>query len=85
MKLSFHPYVDHKQRSSYATWTSVLLHAGPGARDGLELKLDWASGLAWTSFLASYGGGQGLGHLRASLVGSPSPWGVLPLGPGSQG
>jgi hypothetical protein len=32
------------------TWTSTLLYIAPGARDGLELDLDWASNLAWTSF-----------------------------------
>ena len=45
MKLSFHPYMDHQKRSPYATWTSVLLHAGPESRDGLELK--WTGPPAW--------------------------------------
>jgi hypothetical protein len=46
MKLSFHPYVDHRKRSLDASYASVLLQTGPGARDGLELDMDWASNLA---------------------------------------
>jgi hypothetical protein len=42
----FHPYVDRQKRSLFVTWTSVLLQTAPGARDGLELDLDWASNLA---------------------------------------
>ena len=47
MKLSFHPYVDHQKQSSDASWAQT----GPDGRGRLELRLDWASGLAWTSLL----------------------------------
>ena len=73
--------MDREKQSPYATWASVLLHTAPGARDGLELDLDWASNLAWTPLLDSYGGGQGGGCPRPSFMCSPSPWGVLQLGP----
>jgi hypothetical protein len=53
MKLSFHPYVDHQKRSPDASCASILLQTGPGARDGLELDIDWASNLAWTPLLDS--------------------------------
>jgi hypothetical protein len=53
MKLSFHLYVDHWKRSSDVSWASILLQTGPGARDGLELNLDWASNLAWTPLIDS--------------------------------
>jgi hypothetical protein len=53
MKLSFHPYVDHQKQSPDVSWASVLLQTGPEDRSRLELELDWASGLAWTSLLAS--------------------------------
>jgi len=46
MKLSFHPCMDHPIRSPNVFWASVLLHAGPGIRDGLEFDMDWASNLA---------------------------------------
>jgi hypothetical protein len=54
MKLSFHPYVDHRKQSPNVSWASILLQTGPGARDGLELDMDWASNLAWTPLLDSY-------------------------------
>jgi hypothetical protein len=53
MKLSFHPYVDHQKWSLDVSWASVLLQTGPEDRARLELELDWTSGLAWTSLLAS--------------------------------
>jgi hypothetical protein len=46
MKLSFHPYMDHQKQSPDVSWTSVLPHAGPEARDGLKLDMDWASDLS---------------------------------------
>jgi hypothetical protein len=53
MKLSFHPYVDHRKRSQEASWASIVLQTGPGARDGLERDMDWASNLAWAPLLDS--------------------------------
>jgi hypothetical protein len=53
MKLSFHPYVDHRKQSPDASCTSILLQTAPVARDGLELDMDWASNLAWTPLLDS--------------------------------
>jgi hypothetical protein len=53
MKLSFHPYMDHKKRSPDTSWAFNLLQTGPGARDGLELDMDWNSNLAWTPLLDS--------------------------------
>jgi len=50
---------------------SVLLHAAPWVRDGLELDMDWASNLVWTPLLDS-------------LVCSPSLFGMFQLGPGSK-
>ena len=46
MKLSFHQYVDHQKWSPDVSWVSILLHAGPEARDRLELDMDRASDLA---------------------------------------
>jgi hypothetical protein len=40
MKLSFHPYVNHRKRSTDASWASILLQIGPAAHDGLELDMD---------------------------------------------
>jgi hypothetical protein len=40
MKLSFHPYVEHRKRSPDVSWVAVLVQTGPGARDGLELDMD---------------------------------------------
>jgi hypothetical protein len=46
VKLSFHPYVDCRKQSLDAPWTSVLLQAAPGVRDGFELDMDWRLQLA---------------------------------------
>ena len=53
MKLSFHPYKERPKRTQYATWTSFLVHAAPGLRDGLELELLWASTSGTRTELAS--------------------------------
>jgi hypothetical protein len=53
MKLSFHPYMDHRKRSPNTFWASILLQTGLEARDGLELDMDWVSNLAWTPLLDS--------------------------------
>jgi hypothetical protein len=53
MKLYFHPYMDHQKQSPDASWAAILLQTGPEGQSRLELKLDCASGLAWTSLLAS--------------------------------
>jgi hypothetical protein len=41
--------MDHQKRSPDASWASVLLQTGLEGRSRLELELDWASSLAWTS------------------------------------
>jgi hypothetical protein len=45
--------MDGQKQSPYVTWASVLLHAAPGVRDGLEIDLCWASNLAWMPLLGS--------------------------------
>ena len=39
MKLSSHPYKEHRKRTPYATWALILVRAAPGlrSRDGLLL------------------------------------------------
>ena len=38
MKLYFHPYVGHQNRTSDVAWASNLRQAAPGLRGGLEVK-----------------------------------------------
>ena len=51
MELAFKPHVDHRKWSLDASWASVLLQIGPEGLGRLEIKLDWASCLCWTSLL----------------------------------
>jgi hypothetical protein len=73
--LSIHMWIV-KKWSLYVTWASILPQTAPGVRDGLELDLDDLAGLLrrWPR----------RGRPRDFLVCSPSPWGVLQLGLGSQ-
>jgi hypothetical protein len=45
MKLSFHPYVDHKKRSPDASWASILLQTGPRAQ--MDSNLIWIGPPTW--------------------------------------
>jgi hypothetical protein len=65
MKLAFRPYVDRRIRTLDVTWASNLRQAAPGLRDGLEVKLDWAS--MWL------GGPSIPPHLHAPLHVFPRP------------
>ena len=84
LELYLQPYKVRSNLSPYAIVTSILVRAVPEIQNRLELEFDWASNLGCTPLLASYGGGQGGGHPKTFLTCSPSTWGVLQLGPGSQ-
>ena len=62
MKLSFQPWLEHRKRSSDASWASVLLLAGPGLQNRLEVDSVWAS-LTWASLLVLHASKQSLMHL----------------------
>ena len=40
MKLSFQGDIKRRKQSLYASWASILVHAAPGGRGGLEVELD---------------------------------------------
>ena len=85
LKLSFHTYQVRPNPTPYATWESVLVRPVPGVRNQHEIDLDWASNLLCMPLLVSYGGGHGGGRFWASSNSYSQIWGVLQLGPGSQG
>jgi hypothetical protein len=54
MKLSFQPYVEHRNRTPYVAWASNLKQIAPGLRSGLEVELYWASKCLGRPLLALY-------------------------------
>ena len=85
LKLYFYPYKERPNLTPYTTWAAVLVRPIPGVRNQHEIDLDWASNLLCTPLLVSYDGGHGGGRFWASSNSSSHIWGVLQLGPGSQG
>ena len=53
LELSFQPYKVRPNPSPYATVAPVLVQTAPGLRNGLEVDLDWAFNLTWTTLQVS--------------------------------
>jgi len=62
MKLSFQPWVEHQKWSPDTSWVSVLLLAGPGLQNRLEVDSVWASSLTWAPVLVFHASKSSLMH-----------------------